>query len=166
MKNRIFLCLALALGCFAARPAAASEVYATQISSVMPCVAQCSLCHRDNTGGPGNLNLQFGVTMLTKGMLDREGRGDAVAALNLIGPTNDTDGDMVPDRKELEDGTNPSLAGTESVCGPQYGCGASIAQRTQPIQNNGAASGLAGLTALVLGALTLRRRTRAAKPAS
>lgn len=163
-------------------PAQASPDYPQVIQDELKvsCPPPCTICHQDNNGGLTTVLLEdggkpFGDNMMNIGGLepdkpkaltkilrdaldpaavadpDERATAEAVAAM-------DADGDGVPDLTALQNDTDPNIGG--SVCGPAYGCGASIAKRGgegawyQELDPWGAAS--AGLVAA--GLLWLRRR--------
>jgi hypothetical protein len=156
MFQRLILPAAVFASLWLPGPASASEIFAEQIGREMPCPPQCSLCHVDNTGGPGKLNA-FGTSMKSTGGLFMT-TVDPVLALQALATANtDTDGDGVSDAQEVREGRDPSVSGERTLCGgPQYGCGARVAKPAP----SGLAGGLGLLTALVLGGLVRRRRSR------
>lgn len=95
---------------------------AVQQALDMPCVPQCTLCHRDNTGGRGTIVKPFGGAMVANGLTD-EGTQLISPALRAMQQQRlDSDGDGVGNIQELREGRDPNTPGDYSVCGPEYGC--------------------------------------------
>jgi hypothetical protein len=124
----ILLATALSLAlASAARPAAASGNYPTDINSKLGVSGDpplCTICHRDLSGGSGTVIQPFGVQMVANFGLTG---GAATDKLNQAlddneAAKNDADGDGQPDVDELKAGTNPSLAGGSAVAPAKYGC--------------------------------------------
>ena len=143
-----------------ARPARADQSFPAALAAAapMPCVPQCTVCHRDNLGGARTL-IPFGLTMQSVGGLVGAGNPALVApALKKVADAmTDTDGDGISDIDELKVGDSPSIkgaAGQGEVCaGAKYGCGAHIAA-PPPVDRFSLFS--AGL--VVLGLAAARRR--------
>lgn len=160
--------LLVGLGLFlGARQAAASEPYPGYVQQIagMPCVPQCTLCHSSSPGRLGTAvsGTLFAKTLISNGLgplMSMEQVRDVLAKLVPAPlPSVDTDGDGTPDLNELREGTDPSAPGSESICGPTYGCGAHIA-KAPPTSR--AAPVLAALT--VVGfAFAFRRAARRAR---
>ena len=150
--------------------AAASPSYpgVIQTELAMSCPPPCTICHATNSGGLSTVALSdggkpFGDAMIDAGLeYDNE---DALRAalLTLETDMHDSDGDGVPDIEALRADTDPNVGG--NVCGPKYGCGATIAKRKglpgepwfQSLDPFG--TGTASLVAAAL--LWLRRRKHA-----
>lgn len=95
----------------------------------MPCAPQCTLCHRDNNGGIGTLQGAFIETLDEAQVLDIDDPASVQAAVDFLASNAiDSDGDGALDLDELKDGQNPSLKGDAPLCGPTYGCGATVAK--------------------------------------
>lgn len=129
----------------------------------MPCAPQCTVCHRDNNGGIGTL-IAFGEAIGGTDSIDIDDPDSLKPALEeLAASSEDTDGDGIIDVAELADGQNPNIKGDSSLCGPTYGCGATIAksERTDWLAATVALFVSAGLVAS-----WRRRHERRAKRAS
>lgn len=160
-----------------AAPAWASSEYPSVIQAElsMDCPPPCTICHKDNQGGLFTVFVDeggkpFGEALMELGDLASEEPEQLRRALAVLDTQNtDSDGDGVSDIDALRANRNPNIGG--SVCGPLYGCGASIALPSG--KKNGATSNGAGQPrvprffelsgALFVSAalLVLRRRRRA-----
>ncbi len=123
------------------------------------CPPGCRLCHGDDTGLASGPNGKFGKAIRDAGA----GAIDLAkldAALQTV-ETNltDSDADGQPDIAELRANDDPNVAGASLCGGPQYGCGASIAQRSPAQRLDSTAGGAAALT-LLFGLFALRRHRR------
>lgn len=100
----------------------------------MPCVPQCTLCHRDANGGRGTVVTPFGVTMREEGLQGRVPATVPTALNGVVEGQYDSDGDGTGDAEELKEGFNPNQEGNGLLC-TQYGCGSSIApyQGSHPV---------------------------------
>ncbi len=154
---------AFALTLLEAGAAYAHDTYPSSLASElpMPCVPQCTICHKDNLGGFGTINKAFGKAMQADGLSYLPFTLDTAIAKMKTAPV-DSDGDGVTDLDELMAGTDPNDASAVDLCGQtaaKYGCGAHIA--TIP-ERDGSAPIAALLTAVVLGAAAHRsvRRKR------
>ncbi|MEZ4227435.1 MAG: hypothetical protein R3B13_41235 [Polyangiaceae bacterium] len=129
---------------------------AVQDAADAPCLPQCSLCHRDTSGG-GVADQPFAQSLLSQG--DGNGEEGIVAAMDRMRQQNmDSDGDGTSDIDELSQGKDPNYAGDALVCLPDVGCGARVA-RAPAEQGMGAV--LTALAALALAHLRRRRRAQA-----
>lgn len=110
--------------------AAASQEYPGLIQEEldMPCVPQCTLCHRDANGGRGTVVTPFGLTMMDEGLRDNAPGRVPTALEGVLQGEYDSDGDGRGDIEELREGSSPNQAGDGLLC-VQYGCGASIASK-------------------------------------
>ena len=109
----------------------------------------CTLCHRDNLGGVGTVEKPFGLTAMSLGLNGKNGTDVLPGILDEMAAdpvTYDSDGDGDGDIAELQDGTDPNVAGS-TLSPPKYGC-LSTTPRTAP----------AALLALVALGLVRRRR--------
>ena len=109
----------------------------------------CTLCHRDNLGGRKTVEKPFGITVMSLGLNGKNGSDvlpGILADMAADPVTYDSDGDGVGDIDELQNGTDPNVAGS-TLSPPKYGC-LSTTPRTAP-------AALLGLAAL---GLVLRRR--------
>ena len=143
-------------------PCHAHNTYPQQLADElnMPCVPQCTICHRDNLGGFSTVVEPFGIAMQKVGLTFFPPTLEpAVKQLEASGV--DSDGDGVPDIVELSAGQDPN--GNVDLCAiksPQYGCGAHIA--TPPsADHSGAIAAL--FIASVLGASAHRSARRRQK---
>lgn len=91
----------------------------------MPCVPQCTLCHRDANGGRGTVVTPFGFTMMDQGLRGKNPGRVPIALEDVRQGQYDSDGDGVGDVQELQAGASPNQPGDGLLC-VQYGCGASI----------------------------------------
>ena len=110
---------------------------------------QCTLCHRDNQGGLGTVEKPFGLELMSRGLTGTNGDDVLPGILDDMAnedPPSDVDGDGVGDIEELQDGTDPNVAGS-TLSPPKYGC-------------LNTASGTAPTALLALMALGLARRRR------
>jgi hypothetical protein len=153
----------LPLALLLTRPALASAVYPEHIAQVLetPCVPSCSLCHKTNKGGPGDINGLFGTAATDgaglKGGSDIASLDAALAALAMKG--SNVDGDMDGgDIDELRAGTDPNVAGADLCTGPKYGCGASSIAKAPHNKAMDPAATVAGALSVVIGLLLARRR--------
>jgi hypothetical protein len=106
-------------------PAEASPTFPGELQDQLdiPCVPQCTLCHRDTNGGSGTVVEPFGQSMFDAGL--RASRPERIAtALDLLEFNSvDSDGDGVTDVEELSEGRNPNQSGAGLLCAT-YGCSA------------------------------------------
>lgn len=117
----------------------------------MECTPGCGLCHLDPNGG-GNRSPwgnERGILVVL---------ADVAAQLAKL-PNPDFDHDGTSDVDELKKGSNPGVPGPSSICIPEYGCGARIAQTAGPPEPIYATLA-AGALFIALG----RRRRRARTP--
>ncbi len=138
----------------------------------MPCVPQCTVCHRDNLGGLGTLKFitnkagmtmqnGFGRNLQSKGMvLDGNDPNSLAPAIMIAMMTPfDSDGDGTTDFVELMNGDDPNDFNPGArVCGgaaagPEYGCGR-IA-KPGPVDDVGV---VAAAAVALVGVSALRRR--------
>lgn len=122
----------------------------------MPCVPQCTLCHRDANGGRGTAIRPFAVTMIEEGLIGSEKETLRPALDGVEEGGYDSDGDGTGDLDELRDGANPNQEGDGLLCA-QYGCGARMAP------DRGSFGTAALIVALILGLGLLRFRLRKEK---
>ncbi len=142
--------------------ASASDSYpgALQEALDMSCPPPCTVCHADSSGGLGTVYVEdggraFGEAMMEIGLLEAKKPGMLREALELLEQAGvDSDGDGVTDVAALRAGLDPNAGG--SVCGPTYGCGASVAPRRPSSSPDALALGAAACVALTL--LRLRKR--------
>lgn len=152
-------CLALAALLLLSAPCHAHNTFPQQIADQlnMPCVPQCTICHRDNLGGFNTVVQPFGVAMRGVGLtFDPTTVTGAVNKLEAA--MTDSDGDGTGDILELSAGQDPN--GNVDLCSiksPQYGCGARIAAPLAP-DHSGAVAAL--IVASVLGASAHRGARR------
>jgi len=109
----------------------------------------CTLCHRDNLGGLKTVEKPFGLEVMARGLTGTNGEQVLPGILDDMAsedPPSDVDGDGVGDIQELQDGTDPNVAGS-TLEPPQYGC-LSTTPRTTP----------AALLSLAALGFVLRRR--------
>ena len=147
---------ALLVSSTVATPSFASPSYPTEVfdSLEMDCPPPCAVCHQDQSGGAGTATKVFAEALINEGL---EGEDDgtvkpALLALEALG--TDSDGDGVDDITELRQGRNPNLSGAEPICGPQYGCGARVANSDADVDPD------AALLALFVASLLVFRRRR------
>jgi hypothetical protein len=84
----------------------------------------CTLCHRDNLGGVGTVEKPFGLTAMSLGLNGKNGTDVLPGILDEMAAdpvTYDSDGDGVGDIDELQNGTDPNVAGS-TLSPPKYGC--------------------------------------------
>ncbi len=148
--------LGLLLTCI---PCHAHNTYPQQLADElnMPCVPQCTICHRDNLGGFSTVVEPFGIAMQKEGLTFFPPTLEP-AVKKLETDMVDSDGDGVSDILELSAGQDPN--GSIDLCAiksPQYGCGAHIAQPPSP-DHSGAIAAL--FMASVLGASAQRHARR------
>ncbi len=144
-----------------APPAHASPTFPAEVQKQldMPCVPQCTLCHRDTGGGKGTVVRPFGQAMMAMGLEGKHPELIVTALGALEQGSADSDGDGTPDVTELREGKNPNQTGDGVLCAT-YGC----STRRRPA---GGSSGPAMLV-LVLAApfvARVRRRCRRAQNA-
>ena len=146
-------------------PCQAHNTYPQELADQlnMPCVPQCTICHRDNLGGFNTVVEPFGRAMQGVGLTFFPPTL-APAVNQLEADMTDSDGDGTSDILELRAGQDPN--GDIDLCSiksPQYGCGAHIAAAPTP-DHSGAIAAL--FIACVLGASAQRgaRRRRARRP--
>lgn len=160
------------VACAWASAAHASPTFprAMQDGLEMPCTPGCRLCHRDDSGGPGNVpDGRFGAQLRANTLIATDPSTvlpafetyEAMAA--AAGVIADIDGDGQSDRDELVMGLDPNIAGEESICANEveYGCFASVAPRDE---KRDVSAALACAVAVVLGAGLRRRRGRSVRP--
>lgn len=158
MRLSSLLCgLGLGLASLAAWPtaASASPVFPGAIleAANMPCVPTCLLCHTTNPGTatswPGN---SFGLAMDKAGA--QAGDEDSLKAAYA---TWAADANNAAGVKRLSEGQHPTTG--VDVCGPTYGCGATIAAHTRARRTN-PESAVAAALAVLAGLLVMRRGRR------
>ncbi|HMR06940.1 MAG TPA: hypothetical protein PKA88_14245 [Polyangiaceae bacterium] len=140
---------------------AASPSYPTEILDAleMDCAAPCTVCHQDTTGGAGTATKAFADALIDNG-LEGEAASTVKTALDALDAAGtDSDGDGVGDVEELRQGRDPNLAGDAAICGPQYGCGARIANPNARLDPDATLLALCVASVLLLGSRR-RRRTR------
>ncbi len=124
----------------------------------MPCVTQCTVCHRDTGGGRGTVVTSFGVAMIEEGLRGNDSTTMAKAIAGMDAGQYDSDGDGNSDLNELREGNNPNQSGDGLLCA-QYGCGAHVAPAGETTPTAGfILGGLLGLAALRMR--SVRRRSR------
>lgn len=144
-------------------PSHAHNTYPQQLADElnMPCVPQCTICHRDNLGGFSSIVEPFGISMQKAGLTFIPSSLDP-ALKQLEAERVDSDGDGVGDILELSAGQDPN--GKVDLCSiqsPKFGCGAHIARPPTP---NRAGELAALFVASVLGVSALRRVRRHPSP--
>ncbi len=113
-----------------ARAAEASPDFPEALASEldMPCPPTCTVCHRDLNGGFFTVTKPFGKAMIDVGKLSARSPEEIPAALQALdAAASDSDGDGTSDVDELTRGEDPNRPGAQSLCGPEYGCGAQLA---------------------------------------
>lgn len=149
----------LSAGVLFSSRAAASPTYPGELQALldMPCVPQCTLCHRDNNGGRGTVVTPFGQAMRQAGLVYK--RPDLIQpALDKLQQEGvDSDGDGVGDVDELRQGRNPNQPGEGVLC-VKYGCGASVAPDANAGIENVAAVALALCFAIFMAGRTRQRK--------
>lgn len=89
----------------------------------------CTLCH-DGTPGPGTATTPFATSMIQRGLTPADTTSVAGAVAAMRADQVDSDGDGQTDIDELIAGQDPNVAGGSlATDSPEYGCGASIADR-------------------------------------
>lgn len=169
---QIFGFIGCLCGVLATRPAHAIPEFPERVQAKlgMRCPPPCTLCHQDNNGGPDTIREDsFGSQMVRVGL---EGEDDSNVERFIDDvedgtyvkdgverqlPTQDVDEDGVNDVDELREERDPNTPGEGVVCGPLYGCGATIAPPTP--HPSSLAAPVAG-AALVALSLVRRRRRR------
>jgi hypothetical protein len=127
----------------------------------MPCLPQCTICHKDNQGGFGTLRPgKFGANMEMYFGLNPTDHGTWASALDQSEKAGfDTDKDGMPDIQELRKGDDPNDPSPgASVCSDEnlkYGC---LHVAPQPRADGFAAA--CGAAALVVGIGAMRRGMR------
>lgn len=113
----------------------------------------CSLCHA-GTPGRGTVNTPFGATMRKRGLIAYDDGALRTALDALAAEQKDSDGDGVPDIRELESGADPNAGpeGGEDLT-PVYGCAITTAPGAPSVS-----SGPPLLAMLFLGLLLMRVR--------
>ena len=112
----------------------------------------CTICHQTNSGGVGTATKPF-ADYLRKRRLVRENEDSLRNALRAMqGEGHDTDNDGVTDFDELKAGTDPNGEFASDVPPVEYGCGRVAPAGPRPDWM------AAGAGALVIAALTIRRR--------
>lgn len=139
-------------------PCHAHNTYPQQLADLlnMPCVPQCTICHRDNLGGFNSIVEPFGIAMQKAGLTFFPPTLEP-AVKQLEAEMVDSDGDGVGDILELSAGADPN--GMIDLCAiqtPRYGCGAHIAR--SPTSNH--AGEIAALFVASVLCASARRRVR------
>lgn len=158
----LFVWTALAAGAIAA-PAYATPNFPGVVASHLQLDAPppCTLCH-SGTPGRGTVTTPFGTTLRKRGLTayDEASLGNALDAIDA--ENKDSDGDGVPDVKELRAGEDPNVGagGATSELVPEYGCAVGRELR------GGRGAPSAWLLALLVFALRTRQRRRAREDVS
>jgi hypothetical protein len=117
------------------------------------CTPGCSVCHRDNNGGPGTAIKKFASAMVVEGLRQKQPETVKPAVEALRTKNSDVDDDMKFDIDELAAGQDPNVPTPLSVCLPTYGFGCAVTRVSPP-----------GLDLALLGSAALlvfmRRRSR------
>lgn len=135
--------------------AEASPTFPARIQQTleMACAPPCTLCHRDQQGGFGTVVQPFGSEMLASGLGARDPDFIPTALAELESSGVDSDGDGTGDVEQLRQGENPN--GGAALCGPTYGCFATVASAREFTANP-----FPSCTAIVLVLVLAARRGR------
>lgn len=156
---RLVVCALSVAGLFAAGSAGASQNFPGQLRKALDgtCAPTCLLCHTSMEGGVATVRFDRPTTLKYRALAaGYDDPAKVEAARANIGETTDSDGDTIPDLKELTDGSDPWESGGGSKCPPEYGCGARIAERPPTESGHTPEYVLAAGFAIVL----LQRRAR------
>lgn len=162
MKPKLLACLACLVALAAPSAALASPDYPDEMhrAAKMPCPPPCTLCHADSNGGIGTVIKPFGLAMIGAGLKAKDKSSIEPAVLSLFQDGVDSDSDGTSDILELDQGRDPNVAGSDSVCGPEYGC--SVVEPSSAVGSSAAAA----LAGLMLSFVLRRRRRRRASARS
>jgi len=113
--------LGLALLALASAPAdvLASQSYAQEIKDELALSSKpdCTICHRNNSGGNDTVKKPFGIELMQLGAQGKS-PGSMLGALRVYDRERySVDGDTAPDVQELRDGSNPNEADAEGEGG-------------------------------------------------
>lgn len=141
MNPRFSRSLLVLFGISCSAPAWASLTFPAQVQSyygidTLPASPPgCTLCHRDDAGGPQTVVTPFGRALLARGAAATS-LPNLVAALTANeGDGTDSDGDGASDAEELRTGENPNVgngmgSAQEVLPLPETGCGVRAASGT------------------------------------
>jgi hypothetical protein len=137
--------------------ASASQPY-RDIVKMKGWMGDCIVCHTGSIGEGGTAIQPFAQTLIKKGLKGGFMTATLDAALDQLGPTDDSDDDKVSDLDELMAGTNPNIANggaVDPIEPVEYGCFNSIVGRRDL-----SASGVGVLAGLLTAAALWRTRRR------
>jgi len=143
------------LSVFSASTAVARTEFPEEMREVMQldCNPTCLLCHTSETGGKENLNV-YGTMLKEDDMFGIHLPNGVEKVFKEGGPASmiDYDGDMVNDRQEIINNTDPRTEDEVAICSDAiYGCGAAqIAPGATPGTSMWGVAAALGLALLLL----------------
>lgn len=96
--------------------------------TVPPYTPPCRLCHLRGSTGPGTAQTPFALSMKARGLVKSDAASLTRALDAMVRDQVDSDGDGIPDIREIEDDTDPNTPANVSLSGepgPNAGCGGS-----------------------------------------
>jgi hypothetical protein len=125
-------------------------------SLTLPVEPTCSLCHQGAPSGTTAISA-FVVSARARGLRGSDPGSVKTALSKMESDTVDSDGDGVPDITELRKGDDPSATAGQANVDATYGCIASLAPTSPPV-NSMMTFGIGAFVAAIVGRRARRAR--------